>query len=64
MSAKMGLTFNAFDRLLAYHIQDDVDFYSKLYLPILWGIRIKEHKIDESLKSVVPEPFDSISLKA
>lgn len=63
MSAKMGLTFNAFDRLLAYHIQNDIDFYSKLYLPVLWGIRLREQKIDKSLLSVVPEAFDSIGLK-
>jgi hypothetical protein len=63
MSAMMGLTFSAFDRVLAYQIQNDVDFYSRLFLPILWGIRIRKQKIDDSLLSVVPEPFDSIALR-
>lgn len=63
MSSRLGLTFSAFDRVLAYQIQNDIDFYSRLFLPILWGIRIQRQKIDESLLSVVQEPFDSISLR-
>ena len=63
MSAKLGLTFSAFDRVLAYQIQNDIDFYSRLFLPILWGIRIQRQKIDKTLLSVVQEPFDSISLR-
>ena len=63
MSSKLGLTFSAFDRVLAYQIQNDIDFYSRLFLPILWGIRIQRQKIAKSLLSVVQEPFDSISLR-
>jgi hypothetical protein len=63
MSAMLGMNFNAFDRVLAYQIQNDIDFYSKLFLPILWGIKRKSLRIDDSLLSVVPEPFDSIALR-
>ena len=62
LASRLALSFRAFDNILAYELHKDIDFRSRLWLPVLFGVKIKKHKIEESLLSVVREPFDSISL--
>jgi hypothetical protein len=63
LSSELGLSFHSFDNVLAYILSKDIDFRSRLWLPVTFGIKIKKHRIEDTLLSVVGEPFDSISLR-
>ena len=62
MCSRLGLSFNAFDRILAYALSKDLSFRARLWFPVYYGVKVRKHKIDEGLLSVLQEPFDTISL--
>jgi hypothetical protein len=63
IASQLGLSFKAFDNIFAYVLSKDIDFRLRLWLPVLFGIKITKHKIEDTLLSVVGEPFDSIALR-
>lgn len=63
ITSQLGMSFKAFDNVLAYVLSKDIDFRSRLWLPVAFGIKIRKHRIEDSLLSVVGEPFDSIGIR-
>lgn len=63
LCSQLGLSFQAFDNIFAYVLSKDVDFRSRLWFPVLFGLRIRKHRVEDSLSLAVGEPFDSISLR-
>jgi hypothetical protein len=63
IASQLGLSFKAFDDIFAYILSRDIDFRSRLWFPVAFGIKISKHKIEDSLLSVIGEPFDSIGIR-
>jgi len=64
LSSRLGLTFRAFDEILAYACTKDVNFRVRLWFFVAFGVpEGRKIEIEPALRSTIREPFDHIALR-
>jgi len=64
LSARLGIPLTMFDHVMAHLLGQDKDFKSRIQFFVEFGApQRRKHQTDESLKSEVREPFDTIALR-